>query len=105
MLSLSTDIIWKQKPQLDKGSGFLHVYSNVYLICMDFGCKKSLSLWRGSGFLLLLRWGVRRKTDVENVETGEKNKEKSNQEKSKAGKKQAGKNKAGGDGCKEKSGF
>lgn len=37
--------------------------------------------------MLLLRWGVRRKTDVENVETGEKNKEKSNQEKSKAGKK------------------
>ncbi len=26
--------------------------------------------------MLLLRWGVRRKTDVENVETGEKNKEK-----------------------------
>lgn len=39
--------------------------------------------------MLLLRWGVRRKTDVENVETGEKNKEKSNQEKSKAGKKQS----------------
>lgn len=37
--------------------------------------------------MLLLRWGVRRKIDVENVETGEKNKEKSNQEKSKAGKK------------------
>ena len=39
--------------------------------------------------MLLLRWGVRRKIDVENVETGEKNKEKSNQEKSKAGKKQS----------------
>lgn len=39
--------------------------------------------------MLLLRCGVRRKTDVENVETGEKNKEKSNQEKSKAGKKQS----------------
>ena len=48
--------------------------------------------------MLLLRWGVRRKTDVENVETGEKNKEKSKQEKSKAGKKQAGKIKAGGRG-------
>jgi hypothetical protein len=58
-----------------------------------------------------LRWGVRRKTDVENVETGEKNKEKSNQEKSKAGKKQSRKKakqektKQEGDGCKEKSGF
>ncbi len=66
--------------------------------------------------MLLLRWGVRRKTDVENVETGEKNKEKSNQEKSKAGKKQSRKKakqekskqektKQEGDGCKEKSGF
>ena len=57
LLSLSTDIIWKQKPQLDKGSGFLHVYSNVYLICMDFGCKKSLSLWRGSGFFAFIEVG------------------------------------------------
>ncbi len=66
--------------------------------------------------MLLLRWGVRRKTDVENVETGEKNKEKSKQEKSKAGKKQSRKKakqekskqektKQEGDGCKEKSGF